>query len=44
MIEAGVPDFVSISFTGVVATAATPTAIVNKLNEAINASSARATM
>jgi tripartite-type tricarboxylate transporter receptor subunit TctC len=38
MIEAGVPDFVSISFTGVVATAATPPAIVNKLNEAINAS------
>jgi tripartite-type tricarboxylate transporter receptor subunit TctC len=38
MIEAGVPDFVSVSFTGVVAPAATPAAIINKLNEAINES------
>jgi len=36
MIEAGVPDFVSVSFTAVVAPAATPRAIVNKLNGAIN--------
>jgi tripartite-type tricarboxylate transporter receptor subunit TctC len=36
MVEAGVPDFVSVSFTGVVAAANTPPAIVNKLNAAIN--------
>jgi len=36
MIEAGVPDFVSVSFTGVVAPAATPPDIVQKLNAAIN--------
>jgi tripartite-type tricarboxylate transporter receptor subunit TctC len=36
MVEAGVPDFVSVSFTGVVAAAATPPAILNKLNAAIN--------
>jgi tripartite-type tricarboxylate transporter receptor subunit TctC len=36
MIEAGVPDFVSASFTGVVAPAGTPAAIVNRLNSAIN--------
>ncbi len=38
MIEAGVPDFTSVSFTGVVAPAATPAAIVNRLNAAINES------
>ena len=38
MIEAGVPDFVSVSFTAVVAPAGTPAAIVNKLNAAINES------
>ena len=36
MIESGVPDFVSASFTGVVAPAGTPAAIVNRLNAAIN--------
>jgi tripartite-type tricarboxylate transporter receptor subunit TctC len=36
MIESGIPDFVSVSFTGVVAPAATPSAIVNRLNGAIN--------
>ena len=35
MIEAGVPDFVSVSFTGIVAPAQTPPDIVNKLNAAI---------
>ena len=35
MIEAGVPDFVSLSFTGVVAPAGTPPGIVEKLNLAI---------
>ena len=38
MIEAGVPDFTSVSFTAVVAPAGTPAAIVNKLNAAINES------
>ncbi len=38
MIEAGVADFTSVSFTGVVAPAGTPGAIVNRLNAAINAS------
>ena len=38
MIEAGVPDFVSVSFTAVVAPAGTPRTIVNKLNAAINES------
>jgi tripartite-type tricarboxylate transporter receptor subunit TctC len=38
MIEAGVPDFVSVSFTAVVAPAGTPAATVNKLNAAINES------
>jgi tripartite-type tricarboxylate transporter receptor subunit TctC len=38
MIEAGVSDFVSVSFTGLVAPAGTPPAIVTKLNEAANAS------
>ena len=35
MIEAGVPDFVSVSFTGIVAPARTPPDVVNKLNAAI---------
>jgi tripartite-type tricarboxylate transporter receptor subunit TctC len=35
MIEAGVPDFVSVSFTGIVAPARTPADIVNRLNAAI---------
>ena len=38
MIESGVPDFVSVSFTGVVAPAGTPSAIVLRLNAAINES------
>jgi len=38
MIEAGMPDFVSVSFTGVVAPAGTPAEIVAKLNAAINES------
>jgi tripartite-type tricarboxylate transporter receptor subunit TctC len=38
MIEAGVPDFASVSFTGVVAPAGTPAAIVQRLNAAINES------
>jgi tripartite-type tricarboxylate transporter receptor subunit TctC len=36
MIESGVPDFVSVSFTGVVAPAGTPPVIVNRLNALIN--------
>jgi tripartite-type tricarboxylate transporter receptor subunit TctC len=36
MIEAGVPDFISVSFTGVVAPAGTPGAIVDRLNAVIN--------
>jgi tripartite-type tricarboxylate transporter receptor subunit TctC len=36
MIESGISDFVSVSFTGVVAPAATPAAIVDRLNGAIN--------
>ena len=38
MIEAGVPDFTSVSFTAVVAPAGTPAAIVGRLNAAINES------
>jgi tripartite-type tricarboxylate transporter receptor subunit TctC len=38
MIESGYPDFVSVSWSGVVAPAGTPAAIVAKLNAAINAS------
>ncbi len=38
MIEAGVGDFTSVSFTAVVMRAGTPVAIVNKLNAAINES------
>jgi tripartite-type tricarboxylate transporter receptor subunit TctC len=36
MIEAGVSDFVSVSFTGIAAPAGTPPEIVNKLNAVIN--------
>jgi tripartite-type tricarboxylate transporter receptor subunit TctC len=36
LIEAGLPDFVALTFTGIVAPAATPPAIVAKLNGAIN--------
>jgi tripartite-type tricarboxylate transporter receptor subunit TctC len=36
MIESGVPDYVVLTFIGVVAPAATPPAIVGKLNTAIN--------
>jgi tripartite-type tricarboxylate transporter receptor subunit TctC len=38
LIESGLPDFVSVSFTGVVARAGTPAPIVSKLNGAINES------
>jgi tripartite-type tricarboxylate transporter receptor subunit TctC len=38
MIEAGVPDFTSVSFTAVVAPGGTPPAIVSRLNAAINES------
>jgi tripartite-type tricarboxylate transporter receptor subunit TctC len=36
LIEDGLPDFVALTFTGIVAPAATPPAIVAKLNGAIN--------
>ena len=36
LIEGGLPDFVALTFTGVLAPAATPPAIVAKLNRAIN--------
>jgi len=36
MIESGLPDFVSMSFTGLVAPAGTPAEIVKRLNAAIN--------
>jgi tripartite-type tricarboxylate transporter receptor subunit TctC len=36
MIEGGLPDFVALTFTGVVAPAGTPAPIVEKLNAAIN--------
>jgi tripartite-type tricarboxylate transporter receptor subunit TctC len=36
MIESGVPDYVSLTFIGVVAPAGTPPAIVGRLNAAIN--------
>jgi tripartite-type tricarboxylate transporter receptor subunit TctC len=36
MIEAGIPEFVSLSFTGLVAPAGTPAEIVAKLNAAAN--------
>ena len=38
MIEAGVPGFVSVSFTGLVAPVGTPEAIIRKLNAAANES------
>jgi tripartite-type tricarboxylate transporter receptor subunit TctC len=38
MIESGVPDYVVLTYIGVVAPAATPRAIVDKLNATINAS------
>jgi tripartite-type tricarboxylate transporter receptor subunit TctC len=38
MIESGVDDYAAVSFFGVVAPARTPTAIVDKLNHAINQS------
>ncbi|HEY6254715.1 MAG TPA: tripartite tricarboxylate transporter substrate binding protein [Xanthobacteraceae bacterium] len=38
LIEGGLPDFVSVSFTGVVARAGIPPAIVSKLNAVINES------
>ena len=38
MIESGFPDFLSNSWTGVVAPAGTPASIISKLNAAINAS------
>jgi tripartite-type tricarboxylate transporter receptor subunit TctC len=38
LIESGLPDFVSVSFTGVVGRAGIPGAIVGKLNGAINES------
>jgi tripartite-type tricarboxylate transporter receptor subunit TctC len=38
MIESGVPDYVSLTFIGVVAPAGTPSAIVGALNAAINKS------
>jgi tripartite-type tricarboxylate transporter receptor subunit TctC len=38
MIEAGVPNFTSVSFTAMVAPGGTPAAIVNRLNAAINES------
>jgi len=36
MMESGLSDFVSVSFTGIAAPAATPPAIVTRLNAAIN--------
>ena len=38
MIESGVPDYVVLTYTGVVAPAGTPPAIIDKLNAAINES------
>ncbi len=38
MIEAGVPDFVSVSFTGLAAPAGTPERIIRRLNTAVNES------
>jgi len=36
MIESGIADFVSVSFTGLAAPAGTPAAVVAKLNKAVN--------
>lgn len=38
MMEAGVPDYVVLTYIGIVAPAATPAAVVGRLNTAINAS------
>ena len=38
MIEGGLPDFVALTFTGVMAPIGTPAAIVSKLNSSINES------
>jgi tripartite-type tricarboxylate transporter receptor subunit TctC len=38
VIEGGLPDFVALTFTGVMAPAGTPASIVNKLNAAVNES------
>jgi tripartite-type tricarboxylate transporter receptor subunit TctC len=38
MIESGVPDYVVLTYIGVVAPAGTPTGIIDKLNSAINES------
>jgi tripartite-type tricarboxylate transporter receptor subunit TctC len=38
LIEGGLPDFVALTFTGVMAPAGTPASIVNKLNAAVNES------
>jgi tripartite-type tricarboxylate transporter receptor subunit TctC len=38
MIEGGLPDFVALTFTGMLAPVGTPAAVVNKLNAAINES------
>jgi len=35
MVEAGVPDFVSVSFTGIVAPAGTPSSVIARLNAAV---------
>ena len=37
MVESGIPDFVTVSFFGLVARAGTPTSVVAKLNDAVNA-------
>src|SRR5215471_10116316 len=44
MIEGGIPDFVALTFTGVVAPAGTPAPVVAKLNAAINQALAPADM
>jgi tripartite-type tricarboxylate transporter receptor subunit TctC len=36
MAEAGIPDFVSVSFTGLIAPAGTPAEIITRLNDAAN--------
>jgi tripartite-type tricarboxylate transporter receptor subunit TctC len=48
MVESGLPDFVSMSFTGLVAPAGTPAAIIKQLSDALRkglaAAEVRATM
>jgi tripartite-type tricarboxylate transporter receptor subunit TctC len=44
MMEGGVPDFIASSWTGIMAPAATPREIVNKLNAEINAGLRSSTM